>query len=186
MSTSCFICLETFHGSYETKRLCSTCQDSTICNKCEQNALKSENPDILTHCPLCRKFLGYIPSRMQLMTFWHPLLLLFWNWRGIQSPLWEQFMVLALAYGGLSETCKRINAEYENHRPSLLLRRWNLFNTMIHLPYLTYMGFWGDNSRDGFYNTYLAGYLIFPLLSVGVLKSGLYILQRIARRRNNT
>jgi hypothetical protein len=183
MSTSCFICLETFTQQYSTKRLCQTCPGSTICNTCEQKALRSENPDILTNCPLCRKFLGNTLSGIQLISFWHPLLIIFWNCKGINSPLWEQFLFVYLAQGGLAGICRKTNIDYENSRPSLLLKRWNLFNLMIHVPYMVYTHFMGTDSRDEFYNIYLAGYFLFPLLSTGVLKMGLLFLQRLVQRR---
>lgn len=167
---TCFICLDETLDVSSMKRLCTTCQGSTVCGKCESAAAMSNNPDVLCVCPICRRFLGYGNLKIRLVSIWHPFTLLLWAFKTTSIPFWQQSIISYLSYKYISETCKTINETVDNNRPSLLLKRWTIFNSIIHIPYFAYVLYREGLSDDSLLNTYITAHIWGPGLMFIVFK----------------
>ena len=166
MTTSCFICLEQ-ETRVPFKRLCQTCLESTICQKCEEEALhNTTNPDVLTNCPICRRRVlnNVVVDRLVLISHWQPIIFIIWWLYGLTAPLWQQILVLFMTNVLLSGLVRRINSKIDNDRPSMFIRKFKLLNVIIHAPYLMLISFFDHRPLDPdlAFNTYILSHLGFP------------------------
>lgn len=177
---TCFICLDE-SDTIPMKQLCERCISSTICIKCETDAIRDTNPDILTMCPFCRQFLGYKHLKIRLISVWHPITLGFWFWRGVGIPFWQQVMMTSLSYNTISGVTKETNKSRDNGRPSTLNKLWMILNSSVHIPYLLYHWWRGATSDDQLMNTYLLSHFLGPVVTLIVGK----IIFQIVSRNNS-
>jgi len=168
-SSSCFVCLEQEReGGSRFKRLCQTCLESAICQRCEEEALNNpSNPDVLTNCPICRRQVqnSVIIDKIVLVSHWQPIVFITWWFYGLAAPLWQKFVVLYLSNVFLSGLSRKINNKVDNGRPSGFIKRFKLLNMLIHTPYLILVGLFDHNPLDPdlAFNSYLLSHLGFPV-----------------------
>ena len=177
---TCFICLDE-SDTIPMNQLCQSCRASTICNKCEGEALRGTNPDILTMCPICRQFLGYKHLKIRLISVWHPVTLGFWFWRGVGVPFWQQVGLTTLSYNTIAGITKETNDARDNGRPSTLNKLWAILNSSVHVPYLAYHWWRGEASDNYLLNSYLLSHFLGPLSFLVVGK----IIVQIVSRNNS-
>ena len=168
--SSCFICLEqeSPEGGTTFKRLCQTCLESTICQRCEERALhNTSNPDVLTNCPICRRQIpsNVIVDKIVLISHWQSIVFVTWLICGITAPVWQCALVLFMMNVFLSGLSRKINSKLDNGRPSMFIRRFKLLNLLIHIPYLVLLGFFDHHplNADLAFNAYLFSHVGFPV-----------------------
>jgi hypothetical protein len=164
---TCFVCLEE-SATLPMKKLCQTCAGSTICQRCELIATTSTNPDVLTMCPICR---NNVSGKTQLVGLWQPFMLAVWWFMGVKIPVWQQTLVGITSYEYVSRACRTINETTDNGRVSMLLKRWNILNKIIHVPYLMYLWYRHETMGDNeVINAYMASHFMGPITILFVLK----------------
>lgn len=161
---TCIICLEEFTID-KVKKICTTCRESAICGGCMKGVVESGHFEILSNCPVCKSPTGfsYTPD---LTPAYQALTFMIWGVTRGAIPSWKPVVVLYSTYSILRGLVRKQSIDH----PMQLVKTWNVFNFVTHVPYYVYDLYTRPSSEDEILNTYISFQVLTPtILGLGIL-----------------